>query len=113
VPARVGATALLYLVLGDGVASLAGKGLKGPRWFRSDKRISGSVACFLMCAAAGAALLRPDMGWGLILAGAAAATLIEMGPVPLNDNLVIPAGSALVWALLTHARPLFFWPFGG
>jgi dolichol kinase len=105
-PTALAATALLYLILGDGIASVAGKGLGGPRWPGSPKRLAGSLACLLVCLAVGALVLRPGWGWHGIVLGAAAATFLEWGPLPGNDNLTIPlgAGAAL---LLAYGIPPF------
>jgi glycerol-3-phosphate acyltransferase PlsY len=90
--------ALLYLLLGDAVASLAGKRLKGPKWPGSQKTVSGSAACFCMCLAIGVALLRPHYyEWSGIVAGAAVATLAEALPLRLNDNLTIPVAATLTF----------------
>ena len=105
-PIALAATALLYLILGDAVASVAGKTLGGPHWPRSPKRLSGSAACFLVCLVVGAATLRPAWGWHGVVIGAAAATFLEWGALPGNDNLTIPlgAGAAL---LLAYGIPPF------
>ena len=91
--------ALLYLLLGDAIVSLAGKRLHGPLWPRSKKSISGSGACFLMCLFIGVSLLRPQYyGWGGIVAGALVATVVEAVPMfHLNDNLTIPVAAALTF----------------
>lgn len=104
-PVPLAATAILYLVLGDGVASLIGMRLQGPRWPDSRKRLSGSLACFLVCLLIGIVLLRPIYGWHGIVLGAIAATLLEKGFWRLNDNFVIPAGSALVFMACYGVRP--------
>ncbi len=91
-------TALLYLLLGDGIASLAGMRLRGPQWPGSQKSVSGSVACFLMCLFIGVILLRPHYyGWTGIVAGALVATVVELVPIRLNDNVTIPAAAALTF----------------
>jgi len=92
------ATAILYLLLGDTMASLAGKRLRGPKWPRSDKSISGSLACFFMCLFVGWALLRPNYyGWDGIVIGALVATIAEALPSRLNDNFTIPAAATLAF----------------
>jgi len=107
-PTRLAATALLYLVLGDGIASVAGKGIGGPHWPGSRKRLAGSLACFAMCAAIGALLLPPVYGWHGVLIGAAVATALEWGLVPGNDNLTVPVGSGLALLLAYGIRPFGF-----
>lgn len=98
-PALV-ATVLFYVVFGDLTASLVGKWLGGSRWFKSEKRLSGSFACFLICVVVGFLLLRAEYGRHLILFGALVATLIEAGFIPLNDNFSIPVISSIVFKIL-------------
>lgn len=95
-PFRLAATPILYLLLGDTAASLVGIQLKGPRWPGSQKSISGSFGCFFVCVIVGFVLLKPSFGWSLVFMGAFAATFFEMNPLRLNDNLLIPLGSALI-----------------
>jgi dolichol kinase len=101
-PLPMAAASILYLVLGDAVASLIGIRVGGPHWPGSDKRISGSVACFAVCLLIGVAIIRTDYGWPGVLIGAAVATILERGFAPINDNFLIPVGSGL--ALLAAYR---------
>lgn len=100
----IATTALLYLLLGDGVASLVGMRFGGPHWPGSAKRLSGSLACFVVCLFVGAVMLRAEYGWAVGILGATAATFIERGVVPVDDNYAIPVGSTVV--LLIGARLL-------
>lgn len=88
-------TALLYLIFGDAAASLIGKRVRGPVWPGSMKTISGSVACFVVCLAVGAWMLNPMFGWSGVFVGAAVATAVEKGVLPLDDNFSIPVFSAV------------------
>lgn len=97
-------TLLLYVVLGDLLASLVGKWWGGPKWFRSEKRLSGSLACFVGCAIVGALLLRPIYSWHLILLGALVATASEVGSLSLDDNFSIPVASAILFSLSLPIR---------
>ena len=97
-PVPLAATALLYLLLGDGIASLAGKRLRGPKWPGSQKSVSGSAACFAMCLFIGVTLLRPRYyDWSGIVAGAFVATVMEGLPWRFNDNFTIPVSAALTF----------------
>lgn len=94
-------TSVVYLLLGDTAASLVGLSIKGTKWPGLDKRLSGSVACFLVCVVVGVVMLFPHVGWPMVIGGAVLATLLELGFIPLNDNFLIPAGTALFFALWT------------
>lgn len=98
-PVPIAAAALLYLILGDGLASLVGMRFGGPHWPGSRRRLSGSLACFLVCLFVGFILLRPLYGWPTVVAGAVAATFFERGLFSWNDNMTIPVGSALALLL--------------
>jgi dolichol kinase len=92
-------TALFYLALGDAAAALVGR-----RWGHirvGDKSLEGSAACFLTCWAAGMVLLQSPGGRVPEAAvGAFTAALLEVLPLPLDDNLWIPVVSGLVLTFL-------------
>jgi len=104
-PLPLAASCILYLVLGDGVASLVGKRLGGPRWFGSSKRMSGSAACYAVCVIVGQMLIAPEFGWTGVLMGAFVATLIEGLPLPVDDNFSIPVGAALMFCFFYGILP--------
>ena len=87
---------LCFLTLGDLFAALIGK-----QWGRiklfSRKSLEGSLACFTVCT--GIALL---IGLHPVVAitGALAATLIELLPTGVDDNITIPLISGLAMHLL-------------
>lgn len=84
-----------YLAFGDAIAALAGKQF-GKRRICGAKTLEGSMACFLVCLAAGL----PFLPWKTAVAGAFCATLIELVPWPLNDNFWMPIFSALALTIL-------------
>jgi dolichol kinase len=92
------ATAVLclsYGVFGDAAASLVGmRSGRAPR-----KSGQGSVACFLTCCVIGIVLLPHDPV--RVVLGAGAATAFERYSGPIDDNLTIPLGTAIVLALLS------------
>jgi acyl phosphate:glycerol-3-phosphate acyltransferase len=96
----VAVAACEFLVLGDTAAALVGKGLGRVPAF--DKTAEGSVACLLVCGAVGWALSAAVPGFPLhvALAGALVATLFELLPIPLDDNLRIPLSAGLVMHFL-------------
>lgn len=87
---------LCFLTLGDLCAALIGK-----QWGRiklfSRKSLEGSLACFVVCTAAALLIgLHPVVA----IAGALVATLIELLPVGVDDNVTIPLISGLAMHLL-------------
>jgi len=99
--------ALLFLIFGDFAAALVGTAMGKIRLF-AQKSLEGSLACFAICFVVGLALfwrVRPDWSIGvrLALSGAIAATLAEVLPWKLNDNLTIPllSGLAVLLAALS------------
>ena len=94
----VAVVAVLFLALGDPVAAMVGIRLRrGPVFGKS---LSGSVA-MVMAALAVVAVLHVtgaiDFRWAFV-AGAVAATAIELLPLPVNDNLTIPLGAGATMA---------------
>ncbi|OQY27499.1 MAG: hypothetical protein B6244_10320 [Candidatus Cloacimonetes bacterium 4572_55] len=88
-------SSLLFLAWGDLSAALIGK-----KWGRIavfDKTLEGSLACFFVCFIV--SLFLTDWRVGLI--GAIVATLVEVLPLRINDNVTIPISSALVMAALS------------
>ena len=87
---------LCFLALGDLFAALIGK-----QWGRiklfSRKSLEGSLACFIVCALI--ALLM-KFHPAVALTGAIVATLIELLPIHVDDNLTMPFISGLAMQLL-------------
>jgi uncharacterized protein (TIGR00297 family) len=100
------------LAAGDGMATIAGTHLRGPRipWNR-DKSVAGSLALFLCGGAAGAflawwcrpAIPEPPSLWfslGAPFFASAIAALAETIPVRLDDNLTVPMTAAgVLWTV--------------
>jgi uncharacterized protein (TIGR00297 family) len=104
------ASAWGILAIGDGIATLAGRALGGPRWpWNREKTVSGSAAFAIAGAAAGVFLAwwcrpavpsTPALAFtiGAPILAAAAAALVETIPVRLDDNLSVPAtAGATLW----------------
>jgi dolichol kinase len=62
------------------------------------KTLEGAAACFVSCCAVGA--LIPGISLRTVVAGAAVATLVEMLPIPVDDNFRIPLISGAVMQFL-------------
>ncbi|UCB57538.1 MAG: hypothetical protein JSV30_02850 [Candidatus Omnitrophota bacterium] len=92
--------ALLFLIFGDAASALA-----GIRWGKikiGKKSFEGSVAFFIASGLVAVILKYTYLGLSLrvSLLGAFAATLVELLPIPVDDNLSISLCSALVMAIL-------------
>jgi len=102
-PVDVAVVAFCIFMLGDAAAALIGRKFGRTHWGRAGCTVEGSAA-FLVVGLAGAALVAaPGLGiapvslsWTALVAGTAAATLLEATPLPLNDNIAAPLGTALV-----------------
>ena len=107
----IAAAAWGILAAGDGIATLAGRAIGGPRWpWNRDKTVSGTVAFALFGAAAGvllawwcrpAAMPPPSPTFVVVapIVAAVFAALVETMPVRLDDNLSVAATAGGVMAL--------------
>ena len=85
---------ITFLVLGDTFAALIGKTFGRIKIL--DKTLEGTLACLIICLLVGI----PMLGWKLGLIGAFVATIVELLPIPLDDNFRIPLAAGLVMQLL-------------
>ena len=92
-PTHVGGAAIAMFCFGDSAASLFGGLISTSLPFNKGKTWEGSLAGFFFAFLAGLFFVSP---W-LSLAGAAIAMTIEVLPLPVNDNVLIPVitGAAL------------------
>jgi acyl phosphate:glycerol-3-phosphate acyltransferase len=99
----VAVAALLFLSLGDPAAALVGQRAPGPR-FRGKSPLGTAtfvaVGLLVVGALVGGGFIQYH--WGL-LAGAALAGLVELAPLPVDDNLSIPLVSGALMQLLVTA----------
>lgn len=97
---EVAVLALLFLSVGDPFAALIG--VRDHRARRFGKSLAGTAS--FAVAALGAGLLAtlhpgvPLVWW--IAPGAIVAALVELAPLPLDDNLTVPLAAAATMALL-------------
>lgn len=89
------------LIVGDAAAALIGKKFGKNPIGPLQKTWEGSFAFF--AASMIVAIFITDLSWPLKIAGALAATLIELLPFSVDDNLTIPVGSSIVMTLLLLA----------
>jgi phosphoserine phosphatase/dolichol kinase len=92
-PSSAGGAAIAMFCLGDSAASLFGGMITTSLPFNKGKTIEGSIAGFCFAFLGGTLFVSPL----LALAGAAIAMTIEVIPMPVNDNILIPiiTGGAL------------------
>jgi uncharacterized protein (TIGR00297 family) len=106
----IAAAAWGILAIGDGIATLAGRAIGGPRWpWNREKTLSGSAAFAIGGAAAGVGLAwwcrpavpaPPAMAFTIAapIAAAVAAALVETMAVRLDDNLSVAAtAGGVMW----------------
>jgi len=94
---RVAAASLVFLIVGDTFAAIVGMA-----WGRTPifgKSLEGFLAGFVASFVAAAALV-PALPRGALALGALAGALVEILPIPVDDNFRIPliAGLVLEWA---------------
>ncbi len=92
-PSHAGGAAIAMFCLGDSTASIFGGMITTSLPFNKGKTIEGSLAGFFFAFLAGTLFVSPL----LALIGAAIAMTIEVLPLPVNDNVLVPVitGAAL------------------
>src|SRR5262245_60302808 len=95
----IAAAAIGFTVLGDAFAALAGRAYGRTRLFGKSVEgfATGLAAC--MCWAAYLAAFA-HLPWHVALAGAVAASLVEILPIPLDDNLGMTLAAGYAMTLL-------------
>lgn len=102
-PLPIAAAALGFTVLGDASAAMVGKAWGRHRLFR--KTLEGFAGCLAVCLLWAAFLATAGhLPWTVVIAGALVASLVELLPIPLDDNLGMTLASAYAMRLL--AGPL-------
>jgi dolichol kinase len=92
-PREIAAASYIYLVVGDGIAALVGKAWGRVRVF--DKTLEGCLAGFATSWAAAVLLVRGIPPSDLAI-GALVAAVVELLPLPIDDNFRIPLLSGVV-----------------
>ena len=86
---------IFFMILGDLAAALVGK-----KWGRTKllgkKSLEGSTACFFVCVVIALVKLNPIVA----IVGALVATIVELIPFPIDDNLTVPLISGAVMHFL-------------
>jgi dolichol kinase len=98
-PQPVAAAALGFTVLGDATGALVGRAWGRHRFF--NKSLEGALGCLLACLAwAGYVAWASPLTLPVLVAGALVATLVEVLPIPLDDNLGITLAAGYAMKLL-------------
>jgi dolichol kinase/phosphoserine phosphatase len=96
-PAPVNGAAIAIFALGDSTASIFGRYFARTSLpFNKDKSLEGSLAGFFFAFIAGCVFVSPV----LAAVGAVIAMFIEVLPLPVNDNLLIPLFTGLALTFL-------------
>ena len=96
----VAVLALLFLALGDPTAALVGSRMPGPRLLGKSPGGTAAFAGVSMLVVLGLSLTGGvDYHWSMLVGGLLAA-LVELPPLPVDDNLTIPLASGAVMQLL-------------
>jgi glycerol-3-phosphate acyltransferase PlsY len=87
-------------VLGDGVAAIVGRAFGRTRFF--GKTLEGTLGGLAACLVWGAFVAAGGwVPWDVVIAGALVASLVEMLPIPLDDNLGMTLIAGYVMKLLS------------
>lgn len=100
-PISISVTSLCFLILGDMAAKFFGIQYGKTELF--NKTMEGSIGFFIISFVVGYFLLSylPNLTIIMMLIGAITATLIEVLPIKINDNLTIGISSALIMLLIS------------
>lgn len=95
----IAVVAIAFVVIGDAVAALVGR-----RWGRIrllDKSLEGSLACFAACVVIARLYPGDEISWPMTLLGAFVATLFEVAPIPMDDNLRMSLSAGFAMTVLS------------
>jgi dolichol kinase len=86
---------ILFVILGDAAAALVGRAYGRVQIF--GKTLEGSLACLVVCFVVGALL--PGIPLKVAAVGAFTATVFELFPIPLDDNMRVPLAAGFAMRL--------------
>ncbi|MBI4303350.1 MAG: hypothetical protein HY665_03310 [Chloroflexi bacterium] len=105
-PKHITVPAVMFLALGDPMGSVIGvwKG-RTKLWGKS---LEGHLACLAACLVVGVLLANafPELSLTVAVAGAVAATVFQAFDLPINDNITIALGSAIVMRVVAFLEVL-------
>jgi len=99
----VAITSLLFVSIGDLMATVIGEEY-GRQVLFNKKTIEGSLACLVSCLLIGILISRvnPAITLTVALVGAVSATIVELLPIPIDDNLTVPLISGGIMTLIMY-----------
>jgi len=99
---HVAITSLLFVSIGDLMAAIIGEQYGKP--ILSNKSLEGSFACLVSCLLIGMLMTRisPSITLEVAMVGAVSATIVELLPIPIDDNLTIPLISGGIMTLIMY-----------
>jgi glycerol-3-phosphate acyltransferase PlsY len=86
-PKEIAVISLVYMSLGDTMAGLVGRKFGKIKFY--NKTIEGTLAGLIVCLLSGY-LIRLSLPLVVVFSGAFAAMIIELLPIPIDDNLSVP-----------------------
>lgn len=94
-PKEIAVISLIYMCIGDTMASLVGRKFGKIKFY--DKTIEGSLAGLISCLLSGY-LVQLSLPFVVVFSGAFAAMFIELLPISIDDNISVPlfAGTIMV-----------------
>jgi dolichol kinase len=98
-PRDVAAAALGFTILGDAFAALVGKAVGKTPLF--GKTLEGALGGLAMCLLWGWVVVSTGtLSWDIVVAGALVASLVELLPIPLDDNLGMTLASGITMLVM-------------
>lgn len=94
---------ICFLVIGDALAAMVGRNLGRTKFFL--KSFEGTAAGLAGCLLIGTVLIflpHSDLSLSRMLIGAAVAMIVELLPIPLDDNIRVPLAAGAVMQWLVH-----------
>ena len=104
-PAEIAAPGMVIAMIADAGAALVGRKVGTTKWPGGNRSVQGTVA-FLVTGAAAAAFF-PGIPWPHRLAALGVAAVMEIPPLPVNDNLLLPFTASTVLWILAGTPPLW------
>ena len=98
-PVDIAVAAMIFLSIGDAIAALVGKSF--PIYKIKNKSVSGTLAGIIMCVIS-VVFINSSLPLLVIIIGATSAMIIEILPIPINDNLTIPNFSGIAMMLAEY-----------